>query len=94
MLLARIAQGAAGAMAFAPALALAGDHAKKGQSGLQLSILTMSFGLGISGGQIAAGFLVGLGYLAPFAFGAVVALATAVLVRTEVVEAEPARKDA
>lgn len=87
MLWARVAQGLSGAMVFAPALALAGDHARRGQSGFQLAVLTMSFGLGLSSGQLVAGFLVGLGYLVPFGFGAALALLTAVLVRTEVVEA-------
>lgn len=65
----------------------AGDHARRGQSGFQLAILTMSFGLGLSGGQLTAGFLVGMGYVAPFAFGSLLALAAAWLVRAEVVEA-------
>ncbi|MEJ2678403.1 MAG: MFS transporter, partial [Gemmatimonadota bacterium] len=42
LLLARLAQGIAGAMVFAPALALAGDLALEGLSGLQLSVLTMA----------------------------------------------------
>jgi MFS family permease len=88
MLFARIAQGVSGAMVFAPALALAGDHARQGQSGFQLSILTMSFGLGLSAGQLVAGFLIGYGYVVPFAFGAVLAVLASGMVRTEVVEAE------
>ncbi len=83
---ARLAQGIAGAMVFAPALALGGDLATRGQSGLQLSILTMSFGLGLSAGQLAAGFLVGFGYIVPFAIGAGLAVAAAILVRAEVVD--------
>ncbi len=85
MLGARLAQGLAGAMVFAPALALGGDLAAAGQSGLQLAILTMSFGLGLSAGQLAAGFLVGLGYIVPFAIGAGLALVAALVVRAEVV---------
>ena len=87
MLFARIAQGVSGAMVFAPALALAGDHTRQGQSGFQLAILTMSFGLGLSGGQLVAGFLVGLGYVVPFAFGSILAMATGWLVQREAVEA-------
>jgi MFS family permease len=87
MLFARVAQGLSGAMVFAPALALAGDHARRGQSGFQLAVLTMAFGLGLSGGQLTAGFLIGFGYLVPFVFGAVLAGLAAWMVRSEVVEA-------
>lgn len=88
MLAARIAQGVSGAMVFSTALALAGDHVRQGQSGAQLSVLTMSFGLGLAGGQLTGGFLVPLGYLVPFAFGAGLAAAAVVVVVSEVVEAE------
>ena len=86
MVFARLAQGIAGAMVFSPALALAGDLARRGESGLQLSILTMAFGIGLSIGQLLSGFLVGWGYVVPFATGATLALAAAALVRTEVEE--------
>lgn len=86
MIGARLAQGIAGAFVFAPALALAGDLAKEGQSGAQLSVLTVSFGLGLSAGQLSSGFLVGFGYLVPFAFGSVLAAVGAGLVRTQVME--------
>lgn len=86
MVLARFTQGIAGAMIFAPALALAGDLAKRGQSGLQLSVLTMAFGIGISVGQLVAGFLVGFGFLTPFATGAALALLATLLVWTQVEE--------
>lgn len=95
MVFARLAQGLAGAMVFAPALALAGDLAAHGQSGLQLSILTMSFGIGLSAGQLLSGFLVGWGYVVPFATGAALALVAAAVVTSQVDEparpAEPAR---
>ncbi len=87
LLFARLAQGFAGAMIFAPALALAGDLAGEGQTGVTLAVLTMAFGLGLSAGQLTAGFLVSAGYVVPFAAGAVVALLTAVLVWREVDEA-------
>jgi len=90
MVVARLAQGLAGAMVFAPALALAGDLAGEGQSGLKLSVLTISFVLGLSVGQLAAGFLVAVDYLAPFVFGSALALAAAWLVRREVEEARAA----
>jgi MFS family permease len=92
MLVARIAQGVSGAMVFSTALALAGDHAQRGQSGTQLSVLTMSFGLGLAGGQLTGGFLVEVGYLVPFAFGAVLATGAIALVWSEVVEAPEERE--
>lgn len=87
MIVARLAQGLSGAMVFAPALALAGDLTRKGQSGAQLSVLTMSFGLGLSVGQLASGFLIQFGYVTPFLFGALLAGVGAVLVYTQVQEA-------
>lgn len=89
MILARLAQGLAGAGVFAPALALAGDLAREGQSGAQLAVLTLSFGLGLSLGQLSSGFLVAYGYVVPFAFGGLLAALGAALVRSQVVE--PAR---
>jgi MFS family permease len=86
MVVARFAQGLAGAMVFAPALALAGDLATGGESGTQLSILTMSFGLGVAIGPLASGYLIRYGFVAPFAFGAVLAAVGAVLVYTQVEE--------
>jgi MFS family permease len=86
MILARSAQGIAGALVFAPALALAGDLASKGASGTQLSVLTMSFGLGTAIGPLASGFLVRFGYVTPFAFGAALAALGFVLVYTQVQE--------
>jgi MFS family permease len=86
MIAARFLQGLAGAAIFAPALALAGDLAAEGQSGAQLSVLTMAFGLGIAFGQIASGFFIRYGFVVPFAFGAVMAAGGAVLVRTQVLE--------
>ena len=86
MVFARLAQGIAGAAVFSPALALAGDLARRGQSGLQLSILTLSFSIGLAVGQLLAGFLVGIGYVTPFATGAVLALVASVLVWTQVEE--------
>ena len=83
---ARFAQGISGALVFAPALALAGDLTKKGQSGAQLSVLTMSFGFGIAAGPLSSGILIELGYLAPFAFGAFMAVLGWALVYTQVDE--------
>jgi len=86
MLAARVLQGVAAAMVFSPSLALAGDLAEEGQSGTQLSVLTMAFGLGIAIGPLASGFLVRFGFVYPFVFGAALALVGLVLVYSEVVE--------
>lgn len=84
MIIARFVQGIAGAMVFAPALALAGDFATKGQSGTQLSLVTMTFGLGVAIGPLASGFLVRYGFSVPFVFGAILAAIGAGLVATQV----------
>jgi MFS family permease len=86
MILARFIQGVAGAMVFAPALALAGDIAAGGESGTQLSVLTMAFGLGTAIGPLSSGFLIRFGFVVPFAFGAALAAVAAVLVYTQVEE--------
>lgn len=86
MFLARLAQGAAGAMVFAPSLALAGDLAGEGESGTKLSVLTMSFGYGIAVGPLTSGALIGYGFAVPFLFGAAIAAVGAVLVYTQVEE--------
>ncbi|UPM43034.1 MFS transporter [Halocatena salina] len=84
MVIARFAQGIAGAMVFAPALALAGDFALEGHSGTQLSLLTMTFGLGTALGPLTSGFLIRFGYPVPFVFGAALALVGTLLVVTQV----------
>lgn len=86
MFLARLLQGVAGAMVFAPSLALAGDLAGAGESGSKLSVLTMAFGFGIAVGPLASGLLVGSGFQWPFIFGAVIAALGALLVFTQVEE--------
>ncbi|SFG09115.1 Predicted arabinose efflux permease, MFS family [Halopelagius inordinatus] len=89
---ARFAQGIAGAMVFAPALALAGDLAPAGQSGSTLSVLTMAFGFGVALGPLASGFLVAFGFAVPFAFGSALAVVGAVLVWTQVEESVATRR--
>jgi len=84
MLATRIGQGIAGALVFAPGLALAGDIATQRDTGSKLSVLTMSFGLGTAIGPLAAGVLVRFGFVAPFVFGAALALIGLVLVYTQV----------
>ena len=86
MLGARFIQGVAVACVFAPALALAGDLAREGESGTQLSILTMAFGLGVAFGPLVSGFLVSFGFLVPFAFGAGLAAVALALVFSQVEE--------
>lgn len=93
MIGARFLQGLAGAAIFAPALALAGDLAEEGQSGAQLSVLTMAFGLGIAFGQIVSGFFIRYGFVVPFAFGAAIALVGALLVHTQVIEGREASSE-
>ncbi|MDY6780098.1 MAG: MFS transporter, partial [Halobacteria archaeon] len=84
MLLARLVQGTALALVFAPSLALAGDLAKKGRSGSTLSVLTMGFGLGIAVGPLASGFLARYGISVPFFAGAGLAAVALALVYSEV----------
>ena len=86
MTVVRLCQGVAVAFVFAPSLALAGDLAREGESGTTLSVLTMGFGLGVALGPLASGWLVGFGFIVPFAVGAVLALVALVMVITQVEE--------
>jgi len=86
MFFARLFQGVAAAMVFAPSLALAGDLAGKGESGSKLSVLTMAFGYGIAAGPLSSGALVGFGFRVPFVFGSVLAVLGTILVYTQVEE--------
>lgn len=94
MIVARVLQGGAGALVFAPALALAGDHTARGQSGAQLAVLTVAFGLGIATGQLTAGFFVPFGFAVPFMIGGGLAAAGTVLVLTQVETYERAAETA
>ncbi|GGL22760.1 MFS transporter [Halarchaeum grantii] len=84
MIVARFVQGIAGAAVFAPAMALAGDYARAGQSGTQLSVLTMAFGLGVAIGPLVSGALAAISYATPFVLGGALALLGAILVHTQV----------
>ena len=84
MITARALQGISSAMVFAPALALAGDLTEKGQTGSQLSVVTMAFGLGISLGSFLSGYAVRFGYVVPFITGAVLAGLGVLIVTTQV----------
>ncbi|AUX10053.1 major facilitator superfamily MFS_1 [Halalkaliarchaeum desulfuricum] len=83
---ARFAQGVAGAMVFAPALALAGDLASETTSGTTLSALTMAFGFGVAAGPLLSGFLVEFGFHVPFTLAALLAGIGMVLVYSQVEE--------
>jgi len=85
MIAARLIQGIAVALVFAPALALAGDLAGERRSGTTLSVLTTAFGLGVAVGPLASGFLYNVGsFSTPFTFGAVLALCALVLTYSQV----------
>lgn len=63
----RILQGVATAGVAAPAFALAGDLARKGGEGRDMSFVTMGFGLGMGLGPLIAGGLAGyVGFKVPF----------------------------
>jgi MFS family permease len=94
MTLVRLAQGVSVAFVFAPSLALAGDLAREGESGTTLSVLTMGFGFGIALGPLASGWLVGFGFVVPFAVGAALAVVAFAAVVTQVEETLGASDDA
>jgi MFS family permease len=62
----RFIQGFAAAAIIAPALALAGDEAREGGQGRQMSIVTMGPGWGIAFGPLLAGVLSVLWFKLPF----------------------------
>lgn len=84
MITLRALQGISSAMVFAPALALAGDLTEKGQTGSQLAVVTMAFGLGISLGSFLSGYAVRFGFAVPFIVGAVLAGIGVLIVTTQV----------
>lgn len=86
MTVARLLQGLAVALVFAPSLALAGDVAKKGASGTTLSVLTMSFGLGTAIGPLTSGYLVAFGFAVPFVVGGILSVGAFGLVFSQVDE--------
>jgi MFS family permease len=86
MVVTRFVLGVAVAMVFAPSLAVAGDLAREGESGTTLSVLTMSFGLGIAIGPLASGFLERFGFATPFLVGGALAVLSLLLVATQVHE--------
>lgn len=65
----RLIQGLASACIAAPTFALAADLARAGSEGRQMSIVTMSFGLGIATGPLIAGILAVISFELPFLIG-------------------------
>jgi len=82
----RVLQGAASAAIAAPAFALAGDLAKAGGEGRQMSIVTLGFGLGLATGPLLAGLLAVFFFELPFLVGAVLSLGGAWIVYRRVPE--------
>ncbi len=64
--LARFLQGAASAGIAAPAFAVAADLSRRGGEGQQMSIITLSFGLGIGLGPLLSGLLAVYSFELPF----------------------------
>lgn len=62
----RFLQGIASGAVAAPAFALAGDIARSGGEGRQMSLITMGFGLGIALGPLLAGVLAVYSFPLPF----------------------------
>jgi MFS family permease len=81
LVLLRALQGLASAGIAAPAFALAGDLARSGSEGRQMSIVTMGLGLGISTGTLLAGALGAYWIEWPFVLTGVLALASVVVVQ-------------
>ena len=72
-------------------MALVGDISSNNRSGGALSIITMSFGLGIAVGPSLSGILVTYGLAIPFLIGASLASSGAVLVIIHVDESSKDR---
>lgn len=85
MLVARVGQGIASAMAFAPAVAMVGDHAIHTETGTgsRLSMFTMFLGIGLATGPLVSGALVQFGYPAPFVFATGLTVVGFLLVYTQ-----------
>jgi MFS family permease len=86
MVAVRFLQGVAIALVFAPALSLAGDLAREGESGTRLSVLTTAFTLGVAIGPLTSGVLARFGIVWPFAFGAALGGLGLLVVYTQVYE--------
>jgi MFS family permease len=82
----RLIQGLASAGIAAPAFALAADLAAVGGEGRHMSIITMSFGLGIAAGPLIAGILAVISFELPFLIGGVLSVIAAWIVHRNVPE--------
>lgn len=81
LLIARLVQGVAVALVFAPSIALVGDMATSQRSGLYLSFVTGSFSLGIAVGPTLSGLLFSIGsYSTPFMFSGLISILGLILV--------------
>ena len=87
LVVARLVQGVGMAGISAPIFALAGDKAKGGSSGTQMSVVTMSFGLGIAAGPVLAGVMSGyISFSSPFILGGTLCLVAAWMIGQFVTE--------
>ena len=82
----RAVQGLAAAAIAAPSFALAGDLAREGDEGQQMSLLAMGFGLGIAIGPLMAGILAVYSFPLPFVIGGLMSLVGAWVVQCNVPE--------
>jgi len=80
LVLLRVGQGLASAGIAAPAFALAGDMARRGGEGRQMSIVTTGFGFGLSFGPLLAGSLAVANFALPFVVGGALSLVGAAIV--------------
>ncbi len=71
-ILVRVVQGIASAGIAAPVFALAGDLARAGGEGRQMSIITMGFGFGVALGTLFSGLLATISFVLPFLAGGAV----------------------
>jgi MFS family permease len=85
----RVLQGIGAAGIAAPTFALAGDLARAGGEGQQMSIVTMGFGLGIAIGPLMAGLLAASSFQLPFFFMGIILLVSAWVIYEKVPETVP-----
>jgi MFS family permease len=82
----RLIQGLASAGIAAPSFALAADLSSEGGEGLQMSVITMGFGLGIAVGPLIAGILALVSFELPFLIGGALCAVAAWIVHSNVPE--------
>ncbi|HKJ92927.1 MAG TPA: MFS transporter, partial [Longimicrobiales bacterium] len=86
LVLLRVGQGVASAGVAAPSFALAGDLARRGGEGRQMSIVTTGFGFGLSFGPLLAGVLAVANFALPFLVAGALSLVGALVVLRAVPE--------